>query len=221
MIFIAFGLGLIISVPLGPLGQMMLNRAVGKGFWHGFTIAILASIADFALCEFFFIGTVSIGAISPWVKIVLQIAGLAFLFYMGIKEIVLPFIKNKKNKTTEKKANAVTEKLKFNKKSLLKNIVVVVSYYISNPTYLAFWLSFSVVINEKFIVQHDLLHYTLFSLFYAIGTLTCQYLAIIFVKKVANNSKKIEILKYISIPLYSGTLIYFVYHVTQNIIQLI
>ncbi len=221
MIFIAFGIGLIISVPLGPLGQMMLNRAVDSGFWHGFSIAILAALADFIVCDFFLIGTVSVGAISPWVKIVLQLAGLVFLFYMGVKEIILPFIKNKRNKTPEKKENEVTEKLKLDKKSILKNIAVVVSYYLSNPTYLAFWLSFSVLINQKFIVQHDLLHYTLFSLFFALGTLTCQYIAIKIVQGATINSKMLDVLKYISIPLYSGTLLYFIYHVTQNIIQII
>ena len=117
MIFIAFGIGLIISAPFGPLGQMMLNRAVDNGFWHGFSIAILATLADFIVCEFFLIGTVSVGeAISPWVKIAIQLIGLVFLFYMGIKEIILPFIKDKRNKTPEKKDNEVAEKLKLDKK---------------------------------------------------------------------------------------------------------
>ncbi len=221
MIFIAFGIGLIISVPLGPLGQMMLNRAVDSGFWHGFTIAILAALADFIVCEFFLIGTVSVGAISPWVKIVLQLAGLVFLFYMGVKEIILPFIKNKRNKTPENKDKDLAKNLKIDEKSILKNIAVVVSYYISNPTYLAFWLSFSVLINQKFIVQHDLLHSTLFSLFFAFGTLTCQYIAIKVVQGATINEKMQDVLKYISIPLYSGTILYFIYHVTQNIIQII
>ncbi len=221
MIFIAFGIGLIISAPFGPLGQMMLNRAVDNGFWHGFSIAILATLADFIICEFFLVGTVSVGAISPWVKIAIQLTGLVFLFYMGVKEIILPFIKNKRNKTPEKKDNKVAEKLKLDKKSILKNIAVVVSYYISNPTYLAFWLSFSVLINQKFIVQHDMLHYTLFSLFFALGALTCQYIAIKIVRGATVNSKVLDVLKYISIPLYSGTLLYFIYHVTQNIIQII
>ena len=221
MIFIAFGIGLIISAPFGPLGQMMLNRAVDNGFWHGFSIAILATLADFIVCEFFLIGTVSVGAISPWVKIAIQLIGLVFLFYMGVKEIIIPFIKNKRDKTPEKKDNEVAEKLKFDKKSILKNIAIVMSYYISNPTYLAFWLSFSVLINQKFIVQHDLLHYTLFSLFFAIGALTCQYIAIKIVRRATINSKVPDVLKYISIPLYSGTILYFIYHVAQNIIQII
>lgn len=220
MIFMAFGLGLIISVPLGPLGQMMLNRVVDRGFWHGFSIAILSSIADFIICEFFLVGTVSIGSFNPWIKIGLQIAGLLFLAYIGVMELILPMLKAKKHKAMENTKKA-TEKLRFDKKTMLKNIVTVLSYYISNPTYLAFWLSFSVLINQKFIVHHDLLHFTLFSFFFAAGTLTCQYVAILLVKKAAKTGVKREILKYISIPLYSATIVYFFYLVTQNLLHVL
>jgi len=221
MIFIAFAVGLVISIPLGPLGQMMLNRAVNSGFWHGFSIAIMAAIADFIICEFFLIGTVSLGAISPWIKIALQLLGLAFLAYMGIKEIIIPMMKDKVRKTTENKEQSITKKLKLDEKSLLKNMALVISYYVSNPTYLAFWLSFSVLVNQKFIVQHDLLHYTLFSLFYTLGALSCQYLAIKTVQSAILKSKLMDVLKYVSVILYSGTILYFIYHVTQNIIQII
>ncbi|MCD4771836.1 MAG: LysE family transporter [Bacteroidales bacterium] len=218
MIIIAFVLGLIIAIPLGPLGQMMLNRAINKSFWHGFSIAILASIADFIFCEFFLIGTVSIGAISPWIKIIFQAVGLIFISYIGVKEFIMPLIKSKLDKTHSTKTIVTKEKFKFGKKLLFQNIVMVGSYNISNPMVFAFWLSFSVLINQKFIFHHDLLHYTLFSLFFAFGTLTCQYISILFVKKIG---VKKDMLKYMTIPLYSIALIYFAFHVTQNILQII
>lgn len=220
MIIIAFGLGLIISVPLGPLGQMMLNRVIYRGFWHGFSIAILSAIADFIVCEFFLVGTVSVGSLNPWIKIGLQIAGLLFLAYIGVKEIILPLVGAQKYKATESTKKAA-EKLRFDEKMMLKNIATVISYYVSNPTYLAFWLSFSVLINQKFIVIHDLLHFTLFSFFFAAGTLTCQYVAISLVKKAAKTSVKREILKYISIPLYSATIVYFFYLITRNLLHVL
>jgi len=219
MILIAFGLGLIISVPLGPLGQMMLNRAIDRGFWHGFSIAVLSSIADFILCEFFLIGTISIGAINPWIKAILQIAGLVFFFYIGVKEFILPLIKSKRDKNHKIKTIVAEKKTKLDEKLLLKNIVVVGSYYISNPMIFAFWISISVLINQRFISHHDLLHYTLFSLFFAGGTLFCQYISLLFVRKAAKAGVKRDLLKYMAIPLYSATLIYFAFHITQNILQ--
>lgn len=213
MIFIAFAFGLIISVPLGPIGQMMLNRSLDKGFWQGFSIAIIVTIVDFILCEFFLVGTVSLGSLNPWFMIALQIIGLLFLSYIGIKELILPLIKNRKQKVDLYKLSLENKdtdnNIKLDKNTLFKNVVTVLIYYVTNPTYLAFWLSFSVLINQKFIVHHDLLHYTLFSLFFAFGALSVQYITILFVKRATKIGLKKEILNYISIPLYSTTIIYF------------
>ena len=225
MIFIAFAIGLIISVPLGPIGQMMLNRSLDKGFWNGFSIAVIVTIVDFILCESFLVGTVSLSSLNPWIMIALQIIGLLFLSYIGIKELILPLIKNRKHKVDLYKVNLenkdTVNNIKLDKNTLFKNVATVLIYYVSNPTYLAFWLSFSVLINQKFIVHHDLLHYTLFSLFFAFGALSVQYITILFVKKATKIGLKKEILKYISIPIYSTTILYFFYTITQNLEQLL
>jgi len=219
MIFIAFALGLIVSLPLGPIGQMMLNRLIDKGFWDGFSIAIIVTIVDFILCESFLIGTVSLSSFNPWIMIALQIAGLLFLTYIVIKEQILPIVIRRSSKT-DLDHEEIVKNIKLNKNTLFKNVFTVLIYYISNPTYLAFWLSFSVLVSQKFIIHHDLLHYTLFSLFFAFGALSVQYIAIIFVKKATKLGLKKEILNYVSIPIYSIAIIYFFYIITQNIIQI-
>jgi threonine/homoserine/homoserine lactone efflux protein len=219
MIFIAFALGLIVSLPLGPIGQMMLNRLIDKGFWDGFSIAIIVTIVDFILCESFLIGTVSLSSFNPWIMIALQIAGLLFLTYIVIKEQILPIVISRSSKT-DLDHEEIVKNIKLNKNTLFKNVFTVLIYYISNPTYLAFWLSFSVLVSQKFIIHHDLLHYTLFSLFFAFGALSVQYITILFVKKATKFGLKKEILNYVSIPIYSIAIIYFFYIITQNIIQI-
>jgi threonine/homoserine/homoserine lactone efflux protein len=225
MIFIAFALGLIVSLPVGPIGQMMLSRYLDKGFWHGFSIAIIVTIVDFILCELFLVGTVSLESINPWVMIILQIAGLIFLSYIGVKELLLPLIKNRKQKINFSKLNLdnkeIVNPIKLDKNTLSKNVATVLIYYISNPTYFAFWLGFSALINQKLIVHHDLLHYTIFSVFFAIGALSSQYISILSVKKATNLGLKREILNFISIPVYSGSIIYFFYIIAQNFTQLL
>jgi len=220
MIFIAFILGLIISVPFGPIGQVMLNRSIDKGFWHGLSIAIIVTIVDFMLCEFSLMGTVSLSLVNPWIMLALQIAGLFFLSYIGVKELILPLIKNRKKKA-DLDNKEIVNNIKLDKNTFFKNIVTVLIYYVSNPTYLAFWLSFSVLINQKFIINHDLLHYTLFSSFFAIGAFSSQFVAILFVKKATKLGLKKEILKYISIPLYSITIIYFLYTIAENFTEIL
>ena len=198
----------------------MLNRAVDKGFWHGFSIAIIGAIADFFLCETFLIGTVSIGVLNPWLKIILQLTGLIFLLYIGIKELILPFFIDRKDKTSTSHKDRLTGKLKLNGKTMLKNLFLVGIYYLSNPTYIAFWITFSALINQKFISHHNLFNYTLFSIIFSLGSLMCQYISILFVRKIGKSGVKKGVLKYISIPLYSVTIIYFFYLVAHNILLL-
>jgi len=218
MVIAAFGFGLLYSVPLGSLGQIMLNRAVDKGFWHGFSIAIIGAIADFFLCETFLRGTVSIGALNPWLKIILQLTGLIFLLYIGIKELILPLFIGRKGKTTTSHKNRLTRKLELNGKTILENVFLVGIYYLSNPTYIAFWITLSALINQKFISHHSLFHYTLFSVIFSFGSLMCQYISILFVKKIGKSGVKIGVFKYTFITLYSVTIIYFFYLVAHSML---
>jgi len=218
MFIAAFSLGMIYSVPLGPLGQIMLNRSINKGFWHGFSLAFIGALADFFICETFLSGIGSI-VLSSELRIALQGIGLVFLFYVGIKELILPAIyRGHIDKTNAPYDNGTIQKINFDEKSLLKNLLLVMVYYISNPTILAFWISFSALINQTFIHQHNLFNYTLFSLTFASGTLTCQYLSILFVNKIENFSKIKVALKYISSILYLTTISYFFYLMVQNIL---
>jgi threonine/homoserine/homoserine lactone efflux protein len=218
MVIAAFFLGMIHSVPLGPLGQIMLNRSIDKGSWHGFSIAIIGALADFFLCETFLIGTGNI-VLSLELRIALQGIGLIFLFYIGIKELILPVIyKGHIDKTNAHHGNGTIQKINFDGKSLLKNLLLVMVYYISNPAILVFWISFSALINQTFIHQQNLFNYTFFSLTFASGTLTCQYLSILFVNKIENFSKIKGVLKYISSTLYLITISYFFYLTMHNIL---
>ncbi len=218
MVIAAFGFGLLYSVPLGSLGQIMLNRAVDKGFWQAFSIATIGAIADFFLCETFLIGIVSIGDLNPWLKITLQLTGLIFLFYIGIKELILPLFIGRKGKTTTSHKDKLTRKPKLNGKTILENVFLVGIYYLSNPTYIAFWITFSALINQKFISHHSLFYYTLFSVIFSFGSLMCQYISILFCKKDRKEQRKKSIFKYTSIILYSVTIIYFFYLVAHSML---
>jgi len=217
MIIAAFLLGIIYSVPLGPLGQIMLNRSVDKGFWHGYSLAIICAIADFIICEIFLIGTGNI-ILGPELKIALEIVGLILLFYFGVKELIFPVLKGQKVNTNISNNKDTPQNIKLTGKSLLKDFLLVTIYDISNPAIAAFWIGFSAIINQKFIYQHNWVNYFLFGLILFMGNLTCQYFSIIFAKKISKTISIKEIIKYISIPLYMATMSYFFYLVLHNIL---
>ena len=41
MIVFAFFIGLLFSIPLGPLGQIILERSIGQEFWQVLPIVII------------------------------------------------------------------------------------------------------------------------------------------------------------------------------------
>jgi len=79
----------------------------------------------------------------------------------------------------------------------------------------AFWITFSALINQKFIPKHDMFHYMLFSFIFSLGALMCQYVSIMVVMKIKGNIE--QIIKYISAPLYSAVIVYFLYIIIRNI----
>jgi len=216
MLVIAFLMGVVYSVPLGPLGQIMLNKAINKGFWHGFSMAIIGAGANFVYAFAFLMGTGSL-IFSPKLKITIQLIGFIFLLYVGAKEILLPLISRPEKKKNRELEKSCEPEIQFNGKVFLTNFFTVMSYFISNPTIVAFWINMSALINLKLIHQYSLWNYALFSSIFSFGTLTCQYLAILIVKRAQRNYKLNGMARHVSLSLFVITVTYFIYLTIRNL----
>jgi threonine/homoserine/homoserine lactone efflux protein len=220
MVIAAFLIGIVYSVPLGLLGQIMLNRSINRGFWHGFSIGIAGAFFNFIYCQIFLIGMGSL-VIDPRIKVAIQIFGLLFLLYVGIKEILLPNVFRQSNRNNKELHTTPVEDTRFNVKTLIKTFLLVFTFFISSPTIIAFWINMSRVINNTFIHHKNLMNYTLFSLAFALGILTCQYLSISAFKKVRQILKIKTIAKYASVFVFMATISYFAYVTARDIHSLI
>ncbi len=69
MIVLAFFIGLLFLIPLGPLGQTMLKRSMAQGFWQGFSIAIIDATAGFTISLIFLFGAGQLN-IDPTLRLV-------------------------------------------------------------------------------------------------------------------------------------------------------
>lgn len=199
MIILAFFIGLVFSFPLGPLGQIMLKRAMDQGFWQGFSIAIMDTIAGFTISMMFLFWAGQLG-LNPTLRLVAQISGLLFLLSVGIKEIFYPV----KNMSIEKKMSVTGGRL-------VENVLLVIGYYISNPTIWVFWINLAGFIFQLQIIEKTSEQYFVFSIFYALGILTCQYLAILMIGNIKKFEKSKTTLKYISSGAFIITFSYFFY----------
>jgi len=184
MIVLAFFIGLLFSIPLGPLGQIILKRSMDQGFWQGFSIAIIDAAAAFTISMIFLFSAGQLN-IDPTLRLIAQIAGLLFLFFIGTKEIFLPA----KNKRIEKK-------MPVSGGRLIENFL---------------WIYLAGFIFRFQIIEKTSEQYFVFSVLYALGVLACQYLAIMLIRKMKGFEKARAPLKYLSSGAFVIAFSYFFY----------
>jgi threonine/homoserine/homoserine lactone efflux protein len=209
LLILAFFIGLIIAIPVGPLGQIIINRSIKRGFWHGFSLAIFDALVNFIFCVVFLYG-ISTLEMQPVVKLALNIFGLIVLFFVAVKEFFFTSRTSNKNISIETTTSLRT-------KDIFGNILLTLVYYITNPTIIAFWINFSSIVHDKIIMQSTLSNILVFSLLFSLGVLTSQYLGIIFMKYIQRIHKFKKAVKYASASLFVLTFGYFFFTVIQSI----
>jgi len=129
LIFLYKGLilGFSVAAPVGPIGILCINRTINKNYVSGLITGLGAATADliYGLIAGFGLTIISDFLISH--KLWIQIIGLAFLFYLGVKTLV-----KKKNE------------IKFDKslhKGLFKDYLSTFILTITNPMTILFFIA--------------------------------------------------------------------------------
>jgi|SRR5215470_2967014 len=92
-----FTIGILVSVPMGPVGLLCIQKTLDKGRWHGFFSGLGASFSDFLYA---IIASTSMGIVIDFIKknqLILQILGSILLFAFSMYTFLNnPSIKLKK-----------------------------------------------------------------------------------------------------------------------------
>ncbi len=140
-------IGLLASIPLGPIGVLCVQRTLTKKFIGGYTSALGAALADtiFATIALF-----AISFIMPYVnahKFMITLLGGLIIMFMGSRIFM-----SKIKKSSQIKQN------RQSKLSLIKDFLSVFLLTISNPAYISIFLvlfaSFSVDGEKMTTIQH-------------------------------------------------------------------
>jgi threonine/homoserine/homoserine lactone efflux protein len=112
-------LGISVAAPVGPIGILCINRTLNKNFKSGFFSGLGAATADlvYALVSVFGLSLISNFLIEQ--KFIIQIIGVIFLIYTGIKTI------KKKDRTLDFKTTL--------NKGLLKDYLSTLFLTFTNP----------------------------------------------------------------------------------------
>ncbi|HOV10291.1 MAG TPA: LysE family transporter [Bacteroidales bacterium] len=120
-------LGFSVAAPVGPIGILCINRTINKNFIAGFVSGLGAATADLIYGLIAGSGLTAISTFLINQKMWIQLIGLAFLFYIGIKTIM------KKGREIEFNPDA--------DRGLLKDYLTTLFLTITNPMTILFFIA--------------------------------------------------------------------------------
>jgi threonine/homoserine/homoserine lactone efflux protein len=116
-------IGFLIAAPVGPIGVLCIKRSFSKGALSGLLTGLGAATADACYGAIAAFGLTLISDFLIGQKVTLQILGIIFLLYLGIKTFI-------ENPASEAKG-------KVNGKGLLSDYLTTVGLTLTNPTTIA------------------------------------------------------------------------------------
>lgn len=116
-------IGFLIAAPVGPIGVLCIKRSFSKGALSGLFTGLGAATADACYGAIAAFGLTMISDFLIGQKMTLQILGIIFLLYLGIKTFI-------ENPSSESKGNV-------NGKGLLSDYLTTVGLTVTNPTTIA------------------------------------------------------------------------------------
>ena len=85
LLLTGFGLGLLISAPVGPVNILCIQHSLSRGFWAGFATGFGAVIADMMIATMAVMGLTAISGIMQSYEGIIQLVGGAILFVFGLR----------------------------------------------------------------------------------------------------------------------------------------
>ena len=186
-LFVGIVIGIVISVPIGPINVTVISRGFKQGFSSAFAVGLGASAMDLFYCGASMLGLSAI-VHKIEVNILSQAIGFVLLLYLGIRDVVTKV-------DTFKYENYEMKNGGFHGAFL-----VGVFMYISNPTLVAFWLTLSGMIQSSGVVVQDLGDGIMFAVGVGSGTALWYYslLKAIFRKRDSFKAETLTLLSKIS-----------------------
>jgi len=215
-LFIGFLLGIITSVPIGAVGQLMINRLMREGFRASFAVGLFSALLDALYSEIALIG-ISIIIGSAEIRSLVQGIGLLVLLYGGLRSFIIP---QQSSLPSERTAALYRENPNQSWISHVKYFLFLVMAAVSNPTALAFWVNMAHVLHSSVLKGMGIWEYTLFSLSIGLGSAFCQYVVLRIARDVRlfHSPTRRMIIQWLSTSIFMLTISYFIYHFIQELL---
>ena len=179
--------GLVISIPIGPINVAVISKGFKHGFNNAFAVGLGASAMDFLYCGASMLGLSAI-VHKIEVNVIFQVIGFFLLLYLGIRDVTTKI-------ESFRYESYVPRNGRFHSAFLMG-----VFMYISNPTLVAFWITLSGMIQSSGIIIDSLGDGILFAIGVGSGTALWYYslLKAIFWKRESFKAETLTLLSKIS-----------------------
>lgn len=180
-------IGIVISIPIGPINVNVISRGLKQGFSNAFAVGLGASAMDFFYCGATMLGLSAI-VHKIEVNVIFQAIGFLLLLYLGIRDI-----------TTKVESFHYENYLQQNGK-FHSAFLVGVFMYVSNPTLVAFWITLSGIIQSTGTIINGFADVASFALGVGAGTALWYYslLKAIFFKRDSFKAETLTLLSKVS-----------------------
>ncbi len=200
--------GVVISIPIGPINVTVISKGFRQGFGNAFAVGLGASAMDFFYCGATMLGLAAI-VHKIEVNAIFQAIGFVLLIYLGIRDI-----------TTKVESFRYDRYIPKNGR-FHSAFLVGVFMYVSNPTLVAFWITFSGIIQSSSTIVDGIVDGALFALGVGSGTALWYYslLKAIFWKRDSFKAETLTLLSRISGYIMLGFSAYIGYELLTNFLS--
>jgi L-lysine exporter family protein LysE/ArgO len=165
-----FVIGFVTSIPVGPINVAVLTKGVRESFAHGFSLAVGAAVMDFVYASAAMFGFFAIFQ-GPRVGLAFEVVGFVLLIYFGVKSILSKPVPAE---------NGVRLPLK---RELHSSFWAGVLLYLSNPTFLGYWITVAGAIQAYKLVISEWVDNLFFAVAVGVGAATWFYVLLRFFHK--------------------------------------
>jgi threonine/homoserine/homoserine lactone efflux protein len=138
---VGFVVGLLTTMPIGPINVTVLTKGMRESFAHGISIAVGAAMMDFVYSLAAMYGLFAILQ-APLISRIFQVVGILLLITFGVQNI--------RSKLT-KIDNGYNLPLK---RQYHSNFWIGVFLYLSNPTFIGMWLTIAASVHAYHLITH-------------------------------------------------------------------
>ncbi len=77
-------IGLLVSLPMGPINMLAIQRTLNRGWWHGFVTGLGAMLSDLIYALITLVGLSFVSDLITQYDQAIQVAGSVILFFFGL-----------------------------------------------------------------------------------------------------------------------------------------